>query len=172
MILGIFLFHIMQLLQLQSPSQVVPINLQKPLTVCEVLADLPKYRGSVIQVRDEWLGTNLYGRDCAPPRTGPYVWEPAIWLIEPTSPILEKQGTPVPWSLDQRAYDQAVRELRIRGNQAVIATFVGRLESRAEGLQTARGGGDNLVGNGYGHLARFPAQLVIATVKDVTEKKQ
>jgi hypothetical protein len=99
--LSVLLIQIIQLLHLSEPAQVVPINV-KPLTVCEILADLAKYRGNVIQVRDEWLGTNLYGRDCAPPQTGDYVWEPAIWLIEPASPILEKEGTPASWKLDQR----------------------------------------------------------------------
>ena len=158
----VFLFHIVQLLQLSEPKQMLPIN-TKPLTVCDILADLQKYRGSIIQVRDEWLGTDLHGRNCAPPRTGDYVWEPAIWLLDPTSPILEKEGTPATWKVDQIAYDQAIRQLR--RYRTVTATFIGRLDVRAEGLQTARG-----VGNGYGHLNRFPAQLVIATVRDVVGK--
>ena len=69
------------------------------------------------------------------------------------------------WKLDQRAYDQATRELWQK--KTVSATFIGRLDARSEGLQTSRG-----VGNGYGQLGRFPAQLVIVTVKDVSEKRR
>src|ERR1041385_303409 len=162
--LSVLLIQIIQLLHLSEPAQLVPINV-KPLTVCEILADLAKYRGNVIQVRDEWLGTSLYGRDCAPPQTGDYVWEPAIWLIEPGSLILEKEGTPASWKLDQRAYDQATRALWQKKTGS--ATVIGRLDARSEGLQTSRG-----VGNGYGQLGRFPAQLVIVTVKDVSEKRR
>ena len=63
-----------------------------------------------VQIR-EWLGTNLYGRIAWHPERGIMFWEPAIWLLEPTSPILEKEGTPATWRLDQKAYDQAIREL-------------------------------------------------------------
>lgn len=163
----ILFIHIALLLQLTSPEQVVPINPVKPVTVCEVLGDLQKYRGKIIQIRGRWLGTSLDGHECKPLRTGDYGWESGIAIAEPDWPILE---TPATWTLDRKALDRAEQEMRlqaIRYNKHVIVTFIGRLDAREEGLQTFRGGDGNLHGLGYGHLGVYPAQLVIATVRDI-----
>jgi hypothetical protein len=159
-----------QILQFTPQNQLEPINPKDVLTVCEVLTDLQKYRGKIIQIRGRWLGTSLDGRDCAPLRTGDYMWESGIAIAMPSWLILEKEGTPATWSLDQRAYDRAERELRLqatRYNRDIIVTFIGRLDAREEGLVTFRGGDEKLHGLGYGHLGVYPAQLVIVTVKDI-----
>jgi len=132
----------------------------KPLTVCQVLADLQKYRGKVIQIRDQWNGTDIYGRGCAAPKTGEFVWEPAIWLK---------------WSTDEdsRNAGSKMKAAIAKKPRYVVATFVGRLEAGEEGLQTGQGGTpDIVVGNGYGRLARYPARLVVTRMKDVAAEKK
>ena len=159
----------------RSSGGVIPINPRKPLSVCEVLASLPMYRGKLIEIRGRWLGTSIDGQTCPPLRTGDYVWESAISVEMPSSPLLKLEERPATWKLDQAAYDRAERALWTQGNQqhrGVIVTFVGRLDAREEGLQTLRRPEGNLQPNGYGAAGVYPAQLVIATVKDVVPESK
>ena len=175
MLLTLFLLlQLNGLIQVRTTAQVVPINPDAPLTVCQILADLPRYQSKIVQVRGKWLGTSLDGHDCQPLRTGEYVWEMGIAIAEPDSPILELEGERVTWTLDRRAVDRAAQQMETQRNRYgryVMGTFIGRLDTREEGLATYRTDDGKLHGLGFGHLNRYPARLVIATVKDIVPVK-
>src|SRR5437867_4356539 len=73
--------------------QFVPIN-QTPLNVCEVLQNLDRYRGQLVQIRagfGPW--GDLHG-NCPPLRTGDHTWVNGIWLALPTG-----EHGPVAWDV-------------------------------------------------------------------------
>ena len=163
---GLLFFQLIHILQLSLPNEIRLINPAQPLTVCEVLEDLQKYRGKIIQVRGRWNGPELEGRACAPLKTGEYVWPSGV-VIELPSWAREEPAT---WTLDQEAYNQAYRKYlqAIEHTTEVLVTFTGRLDAREEGLQIIfRHPDGDVITNGYGSNNAYPAQLVIVTVKDV-----
>ena len=167
---GLLFFQLIHIMQLSLANEIRPINPAQPLTVCEVLEDLQKYRGKIIQVRGRWNGPILEGRACAPLKTGEYVWPSGV-AIELPSRAREEPAT---WTLDQEAYNQAYRKYlqAIEHTTEILVTFIGRLDAREEGLEIFRHPDGDVITNGYGHVGAYPAQLVIATVKDVVPEPQ
>ncbi|MBN9658996.1 MAG: hypothetical protein J0H49_12505 [Acidobacteria bacterium] len=144
-------------LHLSEPSQS-----SKPLSVCEVLADLQSYRGKVISVRGQLLrgeeGSYLTSDKCARPlETNGYTWK-----------------NPIPLSLLPGSADIAVsaqsRERLIQASantdKAVWVTYAGRLETRTSFEMVHRGDGQ-VVPYGYGHLNACPAELIFTEIRDV-----
>ena len=172
MVLGFLLFlRIIYILQILLPTEITPINPTQPLTVCDVLKDLQEYRGKIVQIRGRWNGPILEGRACAPLKTGDYEWPSGVAIQFPSSRTLEREE-PVAWALDQEAYNQIERERlqALEHTTEILATFIGRLDAREEGLQILRRPDGDVITNGYGHLGVYPAQLVIATVKDLVHE--
>jgi hypothetical protein len=78
-------------------------KVSQPLTVCEVLKALPKYRNQMVTIRGEILrteeGTYLSAVECQKPLVvAGHTWEPAyaIHLTPPDSPLVESPELPMP----------------------------------------------------------------------------
>src|SRR5262245_3249459 len=94
---GMLLF----LIALQVPTS----TNREPVSVCEVLNDLPKYSGSLISVRGEWVGGALVGK-CKPLRTQNFIWLNQI-LVELPENLSDNIRERVDWELNQDALNQA-----------------------------------------------------------------
>jgi hypothetical protein len=140
------------------------------ISICDLLKDLAEYRNQSVQVRGE-LRTGrhrnaLFGVNCEHSvLTDEHVWLDALWLVA------EKRSTKVNEpGVDKKAmkevYD-AIGTARRNGKKGkVLLTFVGRIETR-ERFFGGRGGNGRWIGNGYGHMNAYPAQLVYRSAKDV-----
>lgn len=141
----------------------------KPLTVCDVLAKLPSYRGQRIVVRGELVGedegSGLIGQGCQPLITDGYRWpSPSpIALTYPGGPSDDtKPGAPSPRV--ERVDPDALRSAG--AGAKIYVTVVGRLETRAPFPMVHLDGG-KIRPYGYGHLAACPAQIVYEEIKDL-----
>ena len=138
-----------------------------PLTVCEVLQDLGKYRGRIIEVRGEFNGGHLRG-NCLPLTTGGHTWFNGIEIDFPKNPSVEGEE-PTQWTFDVKVISEAAERAaalqRASGPEAtVMATVAGRLDVPDPLMvQTEKG----LAPNGYGHLNVYPARLIIVRIKDI-----
>jgi hypothetical protein len=138
-----------------------------PISICEALENVTKYRGAVLEIRGEWIGGYLIG-DCKALRTPHFTWLNAI-LIELPENVADHPFERVEWKLAREEVDRADRELaRLlslrRDRQKIEATVVGRLDSPTELERTETYG---TFQNGYGHLNQYPARMVARTIKDV-----
>jgi len=141
----------------------------KTLTVCDVLEHLQRYRGKEIAVRGE-LRTGpeeaaVYGTNCNRNfMTDWHVWPNALWLIPAGSRLAEE---PVTLKLDHqviRAMNEKIDQERASGKVgAVTMTIVGKLEAKRRYFGGPAASG-SWVGNGYGHLNAYPAQIVFRKV--------
>jgi hypothetical protein len=110
-------------------EQVDEVQDTEPLTVCEVLQNLPLYSGKLIQIRGEWRGSALWDQCPKQIQTEDHEWPNAIYLICKES--LLKREEPVDWSFGIYDYDQLwIQTLHYK--LPVYATFEGRLDARAE----------------------------------------
>jgi hypothetical protein len=131
-----------------------------PLEVCDVLQDLSKHGGAVVEIRGEWDGAGLMG-NCPLPKT-PRTLLSGIVLELPQN--LSEFDQKANWTVEVDAWNREVAKaaelVRLaKGTRpALEATVVGRLDVRQfveDGL-------------GYGHLNQYPARLVIMSVKDIS----
>lgn len=139
------------------------------VSVCHVLKERSKYNGHVVAIRGEWvagLETSYLSAECdASPLGLGKPWVPGVWLV--TS---RQVGVPAGFSTDRQALEMAYsaieREHAWEEGKRVVVTIVGKLEVR-EPLLVGTHQSGNLVTNGFGHLAKFPVQLLIETVCDL-----
>jgi hypothetical protein len=146
---------------------------EKVMTVCDLLKDLRMYRGKVITVRGIVYESReifaLGGRDCSTRFvTNGFAWPNAISLESSDYPSQEYDRAE--FRTDDDALLRLQESIRLtprgEGRPEVWATFVGQLRVRHEYISIRMGDG-SIRGNGYGHLAWYPAQLVIKTVRDI-----
>jgi hypothetical protein len=143
--------------------QITAINAGSPITVCQALDNLDKYRGKIVEIRGEWNGADLRDQ-CAPLKTGTYTWATRIWLTLPGQVV----NAPNPkWQYDKQAFDKALKILQSSQTGTRRATVVGRFDSWAT-LEVFSKDLPGPTPGGFGHLGEYPAQLVIYAVKDVT----
>jgi hypothetical protein len=139
------------------------IDRAKPLTVCQVLQDLQKYRGKTIEVRGNWQGDILIDKCEMNLTTGDHQWPNALYLKSTvgTGGIFDVIRT-----IDRNAFDKAWSELIHLQPGPVTATIVGELNAR-EKMEVSLGPRNNHVPNGFGHMGVFPAQIQIKAIKDI-----
>jgi hypothetical protein len=150
--------------------------------VCDVLQNIHKYQGKVIEVRGEWaVGYALIGDCSLSLKIGEQTWVNGIALDTPESvnqdinSLSDTSDRPT-WNLDRKAWeiadDVGFRLVSANGpDTKLFATFVGRLDVVGKLLgkpETA----DNPERSGFGHLNSYPARLVMITVRDVGLKKR
>lgn len=137
----------------------------KPLSVCEVLAQLPALNGKEISVRGIWVA-NDHGQWLVPPgRKCPqdlvsegFVWYNSIHLFwdkkyDPDSRfngLLQKAEAVWPKSVPS----------------SIIVTYVGTIETRVPPVVVHYPDG-SVTGYGFGHLDGSPAKLTYKRVTDV-----
>jgi hypothetical protein len=149
----------------------------KPLSVCELLGDLGRYRERVVRVRAVVAGGGRHGsylRDIGPEAVclGLQKWPPAIDLVS-TRQESQIEG-PLGFTPDEegiRAIWRSIQEVAPSAeHRKVEAIFIGKIESR-KGIEIHKfdeNGEPGWMGNGYGHLGQFPAQLVLQSMDDIS----
>jgi hypothetical protein len=132
-----------------------------PVTVCEVLKNLGRYRGKKVTIG----GVYWYGlrQPCVDPFvTGEKVWPSAVDLA--SSQIVAGTQDAVPFRTDQLSWDKmetlVQQEAEAGRREEVWVTAIGVLRA----LQTRK---DGQVVGAYGDLGTFPAQLIIERVVNV-----
>ena len=140
---------------------------ETPLRVCEVLENLPRYRGKTITVRGMLYQsreiTALGDTPCKQPlMTGDYQWPPALDLEY--SSYRPSDESAVTFQTDLGNVDTTSAEIRTLRKKApggdVWVTVVGYLRAKDK-YNVFLGGDRKWHGQGYGHLGTYPAQLVI-----------
>ncbi len=140
-----------------------------PVDVCDVVDAPSKYNGQLVALRGT-LKTGmeemaLYGDACKRTlTTHGHRWPAAIWLTpNPGSDAKAERR------LDRPAIEHLNAAIRVARTQKaeIQATFVGILEARSKYFGGTSPNGD-WIGNGFGHLNAYPAQLVFTTVRDVS----
>jgi hypothetical protein len=142
------------------------------IRVCDVLSNLKKYENLEISVRGEWVHTEhgMYLRQSCGTKliTKAHVWPNSIWI---QLPWLERED-PVNYVIDKRKLSAARERAdgilsRARPGAVVYATFTGKLQARESLTAIPRTNGGTM-GNGFGHLNAFPAQIVIRSVENIS----
>ena len=141
----------------------------QPVTVCEVLQDLPAYDGKVVAVvgrfssrqMGRWLGEQKCGRKLV---TGNQEWPNALWVAY--DPAAAPQP-PVVLAVDAALLAQKLRAVKLGTSLTKLpfgspdydnwAVVYGRVETRKD-LVTVTEGGTRKNGFGYGESS--PARLV------------
>lgn len=143
-----------------------------PLTVCEVLNALPRYRNQMVTIRGELRsteeGTYLSAAECHKPLVvSGQTWEPerAISLIPPDSTSVEHPESPAPIVKVDPASGKLLSQPSADSKGRVWITIRGRLETRLN-FELVRWGDGTLRPYGYGHLNLSPAQLVYQEMRD------
>ena len=140
---------------------------ETPLRVCEVLENLPRYRGKTITVRGMLYQsreiTALGDTPCKHPmRTGDHQWPPALDLEY--SSYTPRGEAAVTFQTDLENVETTSAEVRALREKApgrdVWVTVTGHLRARGK-YNVSLGGDGKWHGQGYGHLGIYPAQLVI-----------
>jgi hypothetical protein len=141
------------------------INPERPLTVCQILSDVEKYDGKIIEVRGPWKGGDLWD-DCPEQKNGDWLWPNALGLVLPAEKTLKK---PAPWNFSTGVYESARRDADrlIKAGRGLIAsaTFVGRLDVHS---LTDYPPGTII---SYGTLNSFRAHLVLLGIKDISAEQ-
>lgn len=148
----------------------------KPVDVCDVASSLSMYSNKVVAVRGEFFsgrhGATVARTECKRPSPFKEFGSGlAINLAFPDDDTTQEAA--VRFEVDKgsvRRLERAISDARDRsdiGNElTVIATFVGVLRVRAHFKLNQEPNGE-YDGNGYGHLGRYPAELVLRKVTDV-----
>ncbi len=161
------------------------------ITVCDLFRDLRAHAGQMISVRGtlyQGRETFALGAHCdskfvttynwAPalkglpelPPTGEFIWPTALDLSYAS--FVQEGETPVKFQTDEDAIRGVLAsiasqraELTVMPGQRadVLVTVVGQLRIKSQYLIGKRGDG-TLIGDGYGHLNTYPAQLIIKTM--------
>ena len=137
-----------------------------PISVCDALHNLARYRSQVVEIRGEYVGAELIaGKNCRPLRSGNDEWPTRI-MVERADRLADVVNERADFAFDLEAWENAIQALvalnrQYRENAVVYATVVGRLDTR-DTLSTSPHR------NGYGHLGGYPARLVVKTIRDVS----
>lgn len=135
------------------------------MTVCRLLESLPKQCGKIVSVIRGELRTGpgeiaLYGHKCSHHLvTDGHAWLDAVWLTPPGG----LGNRPVNFKLDKKALEaakEAIKRERDAGKKGkIMVTFTGMCEAHKM-LFGGRGPNGDWIGNGFGHLNAYPAQLI------------
>lgn len=151
-----------------TPSQTT----QQPqvLSVCELFSNIQAYRGKMISVRGVYY-FGLRDSGCSNHlETQGWVWPTALWVTDSS----DRSGVdeqPVEFSTDsasRRELDETearlLKEIKAKRKRLVV-TITGLLRTREKYVRVDTHYGR--IGNGYGHLNAFPAELVIKRVDKI-----
>ena len=140
------------------------IDQSEPLTVCQVLQNLPFYAGRLLQIRGKWNGSNLEGECNVPLQLEDHRWPSKILLTHPSRLSKSEGDEPVNWELSSSLDDFFIESLR-KLKTPIFATIMGRLDVGSH--LTTNSKGQFLVLWGYGHLNYFPARMIIKEISNI-----
>lgn len=149
-----------------------------PLSVCDVLSHLDRYRGKMVVLRGVLRGgyhgqvivdaTGL--RVCSQLEHVGHDWPAAIAVTQwQEGDDIEDGPASFESNVDEirNRLADAQRRTRENSNFEILATFQGELRSRKD-VTISRTAEGWLWGTGYGQGGQYPALLVLKTVRDVT----
>ena len=154
----------------------------RPVTVCEALTDLDRYRGKVIAIRailrggrhGEFLQDGYGDEPCQGVSKRGHAWPPAVAITQYTRGSDVEDG-PATFESDTEEIRTALAKARSQvgqdSNLAIVATFTGELRARKD-IQIVRDPEGWYYGTGYGQSGQYPALLVLKTVRDVRVVKK
>ena len=150
----------------EAPRRSQKSSLESPLTVCEVLRDPPRYRGKLVSVTGiYWDGLRETCRE--PFVTGNRTWPTALNLVDTGFPASSEET--VAFKTDEKSWrdleELALREAKAGHREEIWATVTGVLRAPQSYIRE-----DGRVVGGYGHLAVFPAELVVERILGTTIK--
>jgi hypothetical protein len=143
-----------------------PINLGEPLSVCEVLMNLPRYRGKVIEIRGEYRLSVVVDPKCSSIDIGDRAFPPMISLAFPNKGARWGTFGEPSWDFSETVYQASVAEWerqKERGTGPVLATIVGRLDAPEQYAVDRQG--HTL---GVGVQGMYAASLVMVNIKNVS----
>jgi hypothetical protein len=150
---------------------------RKPLSICELFANLQAYRNKIVTIRGELISTDegvyLDERCPKPLVTSGFVWgNPiVIWLTQTGSSDVENRTSPMPETDVSPIADDLLKKYATDSSVRIWITVAGRLETREKFVMVLRGDGKT-VPYGYGHMNACPAQLVCYQMKDVVVERK
>jgi hypothetical protein len=142
------------------------------LTVCDVLSHLDQYRNKVIVVKGVVRGGYIHGfalhdseheKECPLILTAGRHWPSGIDLIFLTKGYTPEEG-PVTFVPDSKSIEAFLVQIKGKSGD-YAATFVGELRSR-ENINIFSYPEGVFAGNGYGEGGKYPAQLLVKSVKE------
>lgn len=139
-----------------------------PSTVCDVLVNLQALRGNEIEVRGVVNLTRetftVGGADFDfKLTTNGITWPRALHLVNGGGAGEETSGI----QTDQTSMQILLDQLKKSAPGQVWATIVGRLVARERYTPTNKRADGSLRGNGYRAGARFAAQIVVRTIRNI-----
>ncbi len=142
----------------------------KPMTVCQLLKNLDRYRGKVVVVRGVWTYsrevTALYAEDCGKSiRYRGLQWPPAFDVVTPEA--ADPESGPVAFKADASSLTKLAaiyKEHPAKPTMKVEATVVGLLVVRNSYVVSHPDRQDH--GGGFGAFGLFPAQIVVKEFRD------
>jgi hypothetical protein len=153
------------------------------VSICEVEANLDRYRGKLLAVRAMLLGGDRHGwilkdepgdEPCEEVHKQGHAWPPAIAITHWAEGFDLEDGPATFESKTQEIEDVLKKANKLASSDrdlAIVATFVGELRSR-QGIQIVRTKEGWYMGNGYAQSGQYPALLVLKTVRDVKVVKK
>ena len=151
-----------------------------PINVCDLARRLSAYRNKMVAVRGEFFsgrhGATVGSERCT--RASPFREFGsgiAINLSFPSNPAPGEEQ--VDFEIDgeslrrfEESMSAARAEKRTGAELKVVATFVGVLRVRS-GFKLKPSPSGGYVGNGFGQLGRYPAELVMRDIRDLSITK-
>jgi len=143
-----------------------------PLSVCQALAQVEKYRGKMVSIRGVELSSRRHGSvlrdisgvtECSEVTQRGRTWPAAISLESSNRGDVE--DGPAPFEPDLRKLDDAERIMQGRNDLVMVVTLRGLFRSR-KGIKIIRSPQGWYAGNGYAQSGQYPALLVIKTVME------
>jgi len=147
------------------------LSAEKPLYVCDILGNLQKYRGRVVQVRAVMNhGLRPFAACEMPTITEGYKWPDAISAeIIREVPNVSECASSTRRDLTIRSFMEEERKAKVASpNITTVATFIGRILAREKYVRVQTNYG--LLANGFGHLGAFAAAMEIYIVRDIERK--
>ncbi len=148
----------------------------KTYSVCDVLANPSWFHNRTVPVRgvyhSDWHGTSLSAPECPVElRTEGLVWPTAIDLQE--AAWAADEGIKVPFGADEgtiREFETRIRDALNRNpSMQPWVTTIGLVRTRKRYIVERLPSGI-LHGNGFGPLDKYPAQMIIQTLRDLDLK--
>ena len=159
-------------------TELTCLAVEKPVSVCDVLSNLDRYRGRLITVRGILRGGTRHGwflednigdKPCASVGGLSRTWPPDIALAQFTFGSDLEDG-PASFQSDTLQIDAMLSEpkrlVQGRTDLMIVVTLTGELRSR-KGIRISRTKEGWYEGDGYAQSGQYPALLVIKKAESV-----
>ena len=164
-------------------AEVVCFGAEKPLSVCEVLSDLSRYRGKLVTIQGSLRGGTRHGwylrdnaseKPCTAVGHQGHTWPSNIALAEYTYGSEIEDG-PAHFESEATQIESVLSEPKRvangRDDLEIVVTLGGELRSR-KNIKIIRSNDGWYAGDGYGQSGQYPALLIIKYAQDAKAMKK